>query len=157
MPVHSLPVHSNVEAIYRGLPDGGPDLACPFIVTPAVSAGFPSPAADYIEDILDLKDLLVRNPSATFYVRIDGDSMIDKGLFHGDVAVVDRSLTPRSGRVVIGVFDGEVYIKTLRMKAGVMELHSENAAKADAYKPLRATEGHGCEIWGVVTHGIRCL
>jgi len=154
MTVIPLPSLSNVSALYRG-PLELPDLSRPFIVTPRASAGFPSPAADYIEETLDLKELLVRNPTATYYVQVDGDSMIDVGLFHKDIAVVDRSLTPKSGCIVIAVYDGEVYIKRYRKIRGVIELHSENAAKAASYPPMRATEDHSCEIWGVVTNGIR--
>jgi len=155
MTVIPLPIRSNA-VLYRGQPEM-PDLSRPFIVAPRASAGFPSPAADYIEESLNLKDLLVRNPTATYYVQVDGDSMIDVGLFHKDIAVVDRSLNPKSGSIVIAVYDGQVYIKKFRRVRGTIELHSENKEKVDIYPPLRATEGHTCEIWGVVTNGIRRL
>ncbi|MFN2369128.1 MAG: LexA family protein, partial [Desulfurivibrionaceae bacterium] len=76
-----------------------------------VSAGFPSPAEDYIEQHLDLNELLIRRPAATFFVRVNGDSMTGAGINHGDILIVDRSVEPAGGKIVIAVIDGEFTVK----------------------------------------------
>ena len=89
-------------------------------------AGFPSPAEQYIEPPLDLNELLVKRPAATYFVRVEGDSMVGKGIYDGDLLVVDRSLDPKDGDVVIANIDGEFTVKTLRKKAGKIGLQPEN-------------------------------
>jgi len=112
----------------------------------SVSAGFPSPADDYLEDRLDINELLIRNPSATFFVRVIGNSMINAGIHSGDILVVDRSLEAKDGAVVIAVLDGELTVKTLRHLRGSVYLYPEN----DNFKPIRITKNMNFEIWGVV-------
>lgn len=80
----------------------------------SVVAGFPSPAEQYLEPPLDLNELLVKRPAATYFVRVQGDSMTGKGIYDGDLLVVDRSLDPRDGDVVIAAVDGDFTVKTLR-------------------------------------------
>ena len=112
-----------------------------------VPAGFPSPADDFIEQTLDLHDLLITNPPATFFVRASGHSMIGAGIFPNSLLVVDRSLKPTSGRIVIAVVDGELTVKRLRkLRGGGIELVSEHPD----FEPLRFTEGSELEVWGVV-------
>lgn len=118
-----------------------------------VSAGFPSPADDYIEGRLDLNDLMVKHPAATFFVRVAGDSMIGAGIHHGDILVVDRSLEPASGKVVIAVLNGELTVKRLCKNGGSVRLVAENPD----YPALELTEESGCEIWGVATYVIHAL
>ncbi len=119
----------------------------PLFLAP-VSAGFPSPAEDYIEGGLDLNSYLVRNPMATFFVRATGDSMIDAGIHSGDILIVDRSAEARDGKVVIAVLDGELTVKRLRRsQEGEVSLHAENRR----YAPIPIREGTALEIWGVVT------
>jgi DNA polymerase V len=96
-------------------------------------AGFPSPGDDQIEKVLDINDLIVRNPASTFFVRVEGDSMIGIGIFSGDVLAVDRSLTPKDGSIVVAAVYGELVVKRLRAKGTTHELVSEN----DAYKPIQ--------------------
>jgi DNA polymerase V len=115
-----------------------------------VSAGFPSPAEDYIEQCLDLNDLLVKNPAATFFVRVSGDSMRGAGINHDDILVVDRSLEPANGRIVIAVLAGEFTVKRLRRDANSCRLLAENPD----YPAIEVTEESACEIWGVVTGSI---
>ena len=93
-----------------------------------VPAGFPSPADDFIEQALDLNDLLIINPPATFFIRVAGNSMSGAGIFHNALLVVDRSLEPTNGRiVVVAVVDGELTVKRLRrFRDGRVELHAEN-------------------------------
>ncbi len=112
-----------------------------------VSAGFPSPAEDYIDRKLDLNELLIKNPAATFFVRVAGDSMTGAGIHHDDILIVDRSLEAASDTIVIAVYNGELTVKRLIHDKNSIRLVAENPA----YPPLVIDEDNGCEIWGVVT------
>ena len=124
-----------------------------FLFETAVPAGFPSPAGDYEEDKLDLNSHLVRNPAATFFVRVTGDSMIGAGIHHGDLLIVDRSLEPKDRSVVIAVLNGELTVKRIRMKHRKITLEPEN----HNYFAQEVTEDAEFEIWGVVTNVIHKL
>lgn len=113
----------------------------------SVSAGFPSPAEDYLEDKLDLNDLLIRNPASTFFVRVTGDSMINSGIHSGDILVVDRSLDPKDGSIVIAVINGELTVKRLSRYNGNISLVPENPN----YKKINITAEMNFEVWGVVS------
>ncbi|NWJ46762.1 MAG: translesion error-prone DNA polymerase V autoproteolytic subunit [Chloroflexi bacterium] len=113
----------------------------------AVAAGFPSPAEDYVDTLLDLNRLLIKNPAATFFMRVSGESMLGAGIHPHDVLVVDRSLKPRDGSVVVAVLDGEFTVKRLRKRQGGYVLEAENAL----FPPLVVTGEMTLEIWGVVT------
>ena len=117
------------------------------------SCGFPSPADDYLDRPLDFNELLVRNPAATFAVRLASDSMTGAGLFPGDIAVVDRSVTPTPGCIVLALLDGEFTVKRYRPHAEGAVLQSENPA----YPHIEVTAERAFEIWGVVTKSIRML
>ena len=132
--------------------EGRPGEPIP-LVQSFVPAGFPSPADDYVEKDLDLNEYLVRHPAATFFVRVAGDSMIDAGIHHGDILIVDRSLDAEPGRVVIAVVEGEMLVKRLRRLGGRLALLSEN----ENYPPLELREGVDLIIWGVVTYVIHPL
>lgn len=112
----------------------------------SVSAGFPSPADDYMEGKLDLNEYIIRNPAATFFVRVTGDSMIDAGIYSGDILVVDRSLDPKDMNIVIAVVDGELTVKRLSQRNGKVRLIPENKK----YKPFDITPEMHFEVWGVV-------
>jgi DNA polymerase V len=112
-----------------------------------LSAGFPSPAEDYMETELDLNRYLVKNPNATFFVRVSGDSMQGAGIHSGDILVVDRSLEPAFEKVVIAVVNGELMVKRLRKISGSVYLYPEN----DTYKPLAITSDMDFYVWGTVT------
>jgi len=118
-----------------------------------VTAGFPSPAEDYIDRRLDLNELLIKNPAATFFVRVAGDSMTGAGINHDDILIVDRSLEPVSGKIVIAVINGELTVKKLRIDDQGCRLVAENPD----YGPLEISPETGCEIWGVVTSVIHPL
>lgn len=118
----------------------------PFVFSP-VCAGFPSPATDYIDKSLDLNEYIVKHPTATFYVRSSGDSMIGAGIHNGDILVVDRSLKAVSGNIIIAILDGEFTVKRLSIKNENIFLISEN----DLYPNISINEGMDFEIWGVVT------
>ncbi len=113
-----------------------------------VEAGFPSPADDYIEAQLDLNEHLIKNPAATFFARATGESMIGVGIFPNDILVVDRSVKPKNGSIVIAIVDGELIVKRLHMMDGVVELRSENPK----YRPIKISAETSLEVWGVVCH-----
>lgn len=112
-----------------------------------VVAGFPSPADDYIEKHLDLNDKLIRNKEATFLLVVEGDSMQKAGIQDGDILVVDRSVTPVDGKIVIAALDGELTVKRLSVKSTGTWLVPEN----DHYPPIPVREESDMVIWGVVT------
>ncbi len=118
-----------------------------------VSAGFPSPADDFIEGAIDLNRHLVKHPTATFLLRVSGDSMIDAGINPDDILVVDRSLTPVSGKIVIAIVDDNLTVKRLLHKKDKILLMPENKK----YEPIELKEGSEMSIWGVVTNVIRAL
>lgn len=112
-----------------------------------VEAGFPSPADDFLETSLDLNDHLVQHPAATFFVRVNGDSMTGVGIHHNDILVVDRSLTPKHGSIVIAVVNGELTVKTLEYRNEAPFL-----IPANPNFPITAiTSEMDFSIWGVVT------
>ena len=118
-----------------------------------VPAGFPSPAADYEEDRLDLNRYLIKNPAATFFVRATGCSMTGAGIYSGDLLVVDRSLEPRDKSVVIAVIDGELTVKRIRIGKKKITLEPEN----ENYSVRQITEDTDFQVWGVVTNVIHAL
>jgi DNA polymerase V len=119
----------------------------------AVPAGFPSPAADYEEDKLDLNRHLIKNPAATFFVRVSGDSMEGAGIHHGDLLVVDRSIGPRDKNVVIAVINGELTVKRIKIRNKKIILEPENGD----FPAQEITEDTQFEVWGVVTSVIHKL
>jgi len=125
---------------------------CPLPLFAAkVKAGFPSPADDFVEERLDLNDYLIERPAATFFVRVDGDSMTGAGIHPGDILIVDRSLEPLSGRIVIAVIDGAFTVKRIRIASNEeILLEPENPA----FEPIRVGPGSDFQIWGVVTYVI---
>ena len=116
----------------------------------SVAAGFPSPADDHLEGSLDLNDHLIKHPSATFFVRVSGDSMIKAGIHHDDILVVDRSLEARNGKVIIAAVEGQLTVKRLQRGKGKTMLMPEN----DAYAPITVHDDNDMVIWGVVTNVI---
>ena len=122
-----------------------------YVVSPSPQAGFPSPATDYVEDALDLNQLMVRNPPATFCVRVRGPSMEDARIFDGDILVVDRSITTSPGKIVVAAYDGDLYVKRLRSIRGRLALVSENAARTTEFPNLYLDKAQDCTLWGVVT------
>lgn len=115
-----------------------------------VPAGFPSPAQDYVEKTLDLNELCIRHPAATFFVRVEGDSMTEEGIFPGDVLVVDRSLTAKHDDIVVASVDGEFTVKTLATRPRIALIPGNKS-----YKAIEFTEGDQLEIFGVVTGVVR--
>lgn len=118
----------------------------------AVAAGFPSPAEDEMEE-LDLNELLIKCPTATFFLRVSGSSMIKAGIHDGDILIVDRSIEPTHNRVVIATLNGELTVKRLYKEGRKVQLIAEN----DAYTPIDITEEIDFRIWGVVTNVIHAV
>ena len=118
-----------------------------------VAAGFPSPADDYVEKSLDLNELLVQKPAATFFVRAQGESMLGAGIHPNDILVMDRSLEPVPGKIVICALNGELTVKRLERGNGQWQLKAENPAYAD----IIIHEELELVIWGVVTNVIHAL
>ncbi len=124
---------------------------CPLaFFTSRVEAGFPSPADDYLEGTLDLNEHLIRHPAATFFLRVSGDSMTGAGIYPGDILIVDRSLPPADGRIVIAVVDGELTVKRLSRRQGRIRLLPENSR----YPPIDITAEQDLRVWGVVVHAV---
>ena len=123
-------------------------------LAPSIMAGFPSPADDYQNDSLDFNRDLIRHPEATFYGKVEGYSMIEAGICNGDIAVIDRSLEPRHGDVVVGYINREFTIKYLDLthkEDGYIELRPANKL----FKPIRINENDEFEVWGVVVWTIK--
>jgi DNA polymerase V len=115
------------------------------------AAGFPAPGDDQVERILDINDLVVQNPASTFFVRVEGDSMVGAGIFSGDVLVIDRSKDPKEGVIVVAAVNGEMVVKRLAQTHAGMVLVSEN----ENYEPIVVGEDEDCVVWGVVVGSVR--
>lgn len=112
------------------------------------SAGFPSPADDYVEQHLDLNEKLIRHPSATFLMKVEGDSMVNAGIQDGDLLIVDRAIPPAPGKIVIAAVNGELTVKRLMLHQSGYWLQPENPD----YRPIRLDDSNDCFVWGVVSH-----
>ena len=115
------------------------------------AAGFPAPGDDLVERPLDLNDLLVENPTATFFVRVSGDSMEGAGIFDGDYLVVDRSVKATEGKIVVAAVYGEMVVKRLSLHKGSLALISEQ----EGYQPITVGDSDDVFVWGVVTGSAR--
>ncbi|MCB1116137.1 MAG: translesion error-prone DNA polymerase V autoproteolytic subunit [Chlamydiia bacterium] len=115
-----------------------------------VRAGFPSPAEDHIEQTLDLNHHLIKHPAATFFVRVEGDSMKRGGIHHGDLLIVDRALSPKNGQIVVAILNGEFTVKRIYKEKNTLYLKPENPD----FPPIKVTEEMDFQVWGVVTFAI---
>ena len=114
-----------------------------------VQAGFPSPADDYMDKKLDLNEFLVKHPSATFYCRVSGSSMVGVGIFDGDLLIVDRSIEPQQGSIIVAVVDGKMTCK-------ILDIHSRQLRSSnDKYAPIAIGDDIALCIEGVVVYSIR--
>jgi DNA polymerase V len=118
-----------------------------------ISAGFPSPADDFKEIRISLDKELVKNQEATFYARVDGDSMIGAGLEDGDLLVIDRSLNPENKKIAVCLIDGDFTVKRIKKEKNKLFLVPENKK----YNPIELKEENELIIWGIVTHVIKSL
>ncbi|MGI2100649.1 translesion error-prone DNA polymerase V autoproteolytic subunit [Shewanella oncorhynchi] len=117
-----------------------------------IAAGFPSPAQDYVEQTLDLNELCIKHPAATFFVKVQGDSMIEAGIFSGDILVVDRSLQPAHGDTVVAAVNGEFTVKQLQLRP-VVQLLPRNTL----FSPIAINDESELNIFGVVTNVVKKL
>lgn len=118
-----------------------------------ISAGIPTSGDNDIEKKSDLNDLLIKHPDVTFLLKVSGNSMINAGIHHNDILVVDRSIEPADGKIVIASLNGELTVKRLRYEGEKLLLVPEN----NAYKPIEVTEGMELRIWGVATGVVHFL
>jgi len=144
------PELSQVEIVGQAVSEDPKVISLPLYLD-RVSAGFPSPADDYIEAELDLNRYLIRNPPDTFMVRVTNDALAGAGILDGDVLIVDRSIGPRHGMIVVAVVNGEMCVRRLNRKSGNWVLDTENRD----FQPLRIRPGQDLEILGVVTGMVR--
>ncbi len=141
------PVQKPVIEIFR--PGQGKALELDLYTT-KISAGFPSPAEDFLDRKLDLNEYLIRNPSATFLVRVNGNSMVNAGISDGDILIVDRSVEATDGKVVIGIINGEFIVKRILKKRKKLYLNPEN----EKFTTIEITEDMDFKTWGVVVYTI---
>tara|TARA_Y100001970_G_C14117067_1_gene794203 strand:+ start:409 stop:876 length:468 start_codon:yes stop_codon:yes gene_type:complete len=146
----SLKSDGSVKEIWPA--DTSKHLELPFFDT-KIQAGFPSPAEDHMEQRLDLNSLVIENPSATFFVRVAGESMKDVGINDGDILVVDRSIEKWENRIVVAVIDSEFTIKRFTKQNESVVLEAENAA----YPSIKITPETDFSVWGVVCWTLKKL
>ncbi len=145
-----MPINSDKPKLTFLRPDYDGAKAQPFI-TAGVSAGFASPAQDFLEVRIDLNEALTDNRLTTFYIRVSGNSMIDAGIDDGDLLVTDRSLEPHDGKIAICLIDGDFTVKRLKVETDCIYLMPENKN----YQPIKVTEENQFVIWGIVTYVIK--
>lgn len=120
-------------------------------VKEGISAGFPSPAEDFLDASIDLNKELIKNPSATFYGKVRGNSMKDIGIHDGDLLVIDKSLEPKNGKIAICYIDGEFTVKTIKLEKDCIWLLPANTD----YKPIKVTKDNDFLVWGIVINVIK--
>ena len=118
------------------------------LVSASVEAGFPSPADDHMEHGIDLNEELIRNPAATFLIRVQGESMRDAGIHSGDTLIVDKSVTPTDRKIVVAMIDGNFTVKRFRKTNERIFLEAANTS----FAPIEVVEEQGLTIWGAVTY-----
>jgi DNA polymerase V len=121
------------------------------LISNGISAGFPSPAADFIDVSIDLNKHLIQHPSATFYARVKGDSMKNAGIFDGDLLIVDKSIEPKNDKIAVCFIDGEFTVKKIKLEKDSCWLVPAN----DDYQAIKVTADNDFIIWGIVTHVIK--
>ena len=123
------------------------------LASECISAGFPSPADDYIDAGIDLNEQLIRNPTSTFLLRVSGNSMTGAGIHNGDLLIVDRSLNPHPGHIVVAVIEGAFILKRLVLKNEVLYLEADNPD----YQQIDLRQYENVHVWGVAIHSIHSL
>jgi DNA polymerase V len=125
-------------------------LYLPYVES-GISAGFPSPANDFLDIAIDLNKEYIQHPSATFFARVKGNSMLGAGLNDGDLLIIDRSLEAKNGKIAVCYIDGEFTVKSLKIEKDVCYLMPAN----EAYKPIRVDSESNFLVWGIVTTVIK--
>lgn len=140
--------HSQLLDLYAAMIDG--ELELPYVVE-GISAGFPSPADDFIDTGIDLNKTLIKNPASTFYGRVKGNSMRDLGITDGDLLVIDKSQEPQNNKIAVCCIDGEFTIKRIKIEADHCWLMPAN----NDYQPLKVTADNDFVIWGMVINVVK--
>lgn len=143
-----------MRQLYSAIQIYRPALKSPMalpLANAGISAGFPSPADDFLDLSIDLNKELIKHPYATFYGRVSGDSMTGAGLDDGDLLIIDKSLEPKDGKIAVCFIDGEFTVKRIKLDKDSLWLMPENPK----YRPLKVTEDNAFVIWGVVTSVIK--
>jgi len=138
------------ESVTFYRPNFESDIRIPYIKE-GVSAGFPSPATDFMENDIDLNKELCKNPLATFYIKVKGNSMINAGINDKDILIVDRSLEPQDNKIAVCFIDGEFTVKRIKVDKDCVYLMPENKN----YQPIKVTDENELIIWGSVTYVIK--
>jgi DNA polymerase V len=131
-------------------PDYSTELELPFFDV-GISAGFPSPADDFIELTIDLNKEFIKNRDSTFFAKVKGHSMKDAGINDGDLLIIDKSLEPQNNKIAVCQIDGEFTVKRIKIEENIVWLIAEN----EAYKPIKVTPENDFIIWGIVTNSIK--
>ena len=131
-------------------PDYSTELELPYVDV-GISAGFPSPADDFIELTIDLNRELIKHKDSTFFAKVKGNSMKNAGIFDGDLLIIDKSLEPQDGKIAICQIDGDFTVKRIKKENDIVWLIAEN----EDYKPIKVTEENELMIWGIVIHSIK--
>lgn len=141
---------NNTKSIRFFKTDVSSYLKLPFVAN-GISAGFPSPADDFLDINIDLNKYLIKNPTTTFYGRVSGNSMIDAGINDGDLLIIDKSLEPKNNKIAVCFIDGDFTVKRIQIEKDVIWLIAENKE----YKPIKVTKDNDFVIWGIVTNVIK--
>lgn len=139
----SVQINSQPRSVYMSLETP--------MISDGIPAGFPSPAGDFIDLKIDLNRDLIQHPSATFFAKVSGESMMDAGIYDGDLIIIDRSLTPKDGDIAVCVIDSEFTIKRIKIESNCCWLVPAN----EKYEPILVTEDNQFLIWGIVAHSIK--
>lgn len=149
--MYALKIHStSTLEIYSALSETILELP---VISSGISAGFPSPAMDFIDLTIDMNKHLIKHPSATFYGRVKGMSMKDAGIHDGDLLVIDKSLQPKNNKIAVCYIDGDFTVKRIKIENDCIWLIPEN----EIYKPIKVTNENDFVIWGIVTHVIKAF
>ncbi len=147
----ALQLHSTSSLeIYSALSESKLELP---VISAGISAGFPSPAMDFIDLTIDMNKHLIKHPSATFYGRVKGVSMKDAGIHDGDLLVIDKSIRPSNDKIAVCYIDGDFTVKRIKIENDCIWLIPEN----ETYLPIKVTSDNDFIIWGIVTHVIKAF
>lgn len=142
----------NTNSITFFSTDVSMELKLPYVVE-GISAGFPSPADDFLDLSIDINKHLIKNPSTTFYGRVRGNSMIDAGIHDGDLLIIDKSLELTNNKIAICFIDGEFTVKRVKIEKDIIWLVAENKD----YKPIKVTKDNDFIVWGIVINVVKYL
>ena len=134
------------------LPDAENNLEMPYISS-GIKAGFPAPAADFDGSRISIDQVVVKNPTATFYAKANGNSMIGAGIDDGDILVIDKSIEPQDGKIAVCFIDGEFTVKRIKIQENSLLLLPENKL----FEPIEVTQENDFIIWGIVTYVVKKL